>query len=150
MTGNDLQNLHFGTADRLFNYELNQWIKIVNQSAEEWNFEDVPWWYKERAQLSLFAGTIWRTGGSVFEEFGMTKKHKDRRYSGRCDFYCRTADNKTFLAEAKHAEIVTTDGKAEDNIRAALKLAKSACARCTPEEEEVIAIVFLTLVIPKN
>ncbi len=81
---------------------LRQWVATNIRFVREWNHnDDLPWWYNERASLSVLAGAVWQKGGLAFEEF-MTDKRKKRRstYSGRCDLYLKIRQHE-FIAEAK-------------------------------------------------
>lgn len=76
--------------------------------ADSWcRTRDVPWWYNERASVSVFAGAVWQAGGVALEEFTDEKKIPGRRgrakrvsYSGRTDLYFELGRYE-FLAEAK-------------------------------------------------
>lgn len=65
---------------------LEKWISVNRELAVHWaSAGDAPWWYNERALISVFAGAVWRTGGHAFEEYS-TEKRGDRRESwGRVD-----------------------------------------------------------------
>jgi hypothetical protein len=68
---------------------LLEWQSM--QKLDWWDHKgDAPWWYNERASLSLFAGAVWKCRGWVFEEFSIkrrtaTTRGKYKRHSGRCD-----------------------------------------------------------------
>ena len=93
---------------RCFEAIYEQWINAVTELAcSRKRAGDVPWWYNERASLSVFAGAIWRAGGHCFEEYSDEKRDFRRRshrlgkgYPGRVDLYLswRRFD---FIAEAK-------------------------------------------------
>src|SRR5262245_34034370 len=56
-------------ALRSFEDLLWEWTSVIERVVRVWYQDDVPWWYNERASLSLFAGAIWKVGGIAFEEF---------------------------------------------------------------------------------
>jgi hypothetical protein len=59
---------------------FKKWQKIILKISRKWIKEnDVPWWYTERASLSLFSGAIWQSGGYVFEEFSVNREIKNRK-----------------------------------------------------------------------
>jgi hypothetical protein len=81
---------------------LEEWLRLMED--KHWGQDDAPWWYNERASLSLFAGAVWNCGGWVFEEYttnkgSKSKRSKKRRY-GRGDIYFQIGRQK-FIAEAK-------------------------------------------------
>jgi hypothetical protein len=85
---------------------LNEWCKLNERIAKEWG-GDVPWWYNERASLSIFAGAISSSGDFAFEEFSNEKRKASPRtskvhlsYKGRVDLYFNI-QGKDFIAEAK-------------------------------------------------
>lgn len=85
---------------------LNSWITNNVRLADAWKGKDVPWWYNERALLSVFSGGIWKKGGVVFEEFSTTKTWKSKSglrrepYQGRQDIYFKLGKHE-FIGEAK-------------------------------------------------
>src|SRR5689334_19566240 len=86
-----------------FKRVFEEWVKINTRLANEWaELGDAPWWYNERASLSLLAGAVWLCGGTAFEEYAADKKHlgKRIRYRGRSDIYFFLG-GKHYMAEAK-------------------------------------------------
>jgi hypothetical protein len=53
---------------------LRKWISLNERIAQDWRYKDVPWWYNERAALSIFSGGIWNSGEFAFEEFSDEKR----------------------------------------------------------------------------
>ena len=88
---------------------LEEWTEIVARMGRKWNKSgDVPWWYNERADLSLFAGAVWRAGGDVMEEFssekrkiGKTTGRLHSSYTGRVDLYFETPNRSDYYLECK-------------------------------------------------
>lgn len=94
---------------------------------------DCPWWYNERALLSVFVGALWRTGNEAFEEFSEYKRTAKGYSAGRIDlwFSIRGAE---FWAEVKACEIaITHSAKQAGRIQAALNAAKRDVARLAPD-----------------
>ena len=60
---------------------LSKWQELMTPAY--WNYKnDAPWWYNERALLSLFAGAVWKcskSNGWAFEEFTSDKWRTMRR-----------------------------------------------------------------------
>lgn len=102
-----IKGFHRGSL-RSFAPILNEWIKANSEIACEWrSVQDAPWWYNERASLSVFAGAIWRARGFAFEEYSDQKREIRKRtgtfgaeYPGRVDLYFSWAGY-DFVAEAK-------------------------------------------------
>ena len=66
---------------------------------------DAPWWYNERASISLFAGALWRCDEWAFEEYRITKhittrKQKRKIKAGRGDIMFGIK-GEGFIAEVK-------------------------------------------------
>ena len=112
--------------------------------------KDVPWWYNERADLSVLAGAIWKSGNVAFEEFVDEKRKISRRtgklsrkYTGRVDLHF-SVRGKTFIAEAKQC----WSGAAAPNHNTPNKIAKflkKACddiRRSKPHNQRRLGIVF--------
>ena len=81
--------------------ELN--IHFSNKWTKEYSEPDAPWWYNERANVSVFAGAVWKNRGEVLEEYSITKKKnskKNKTYTGRNDLFFEVNRNK-FFVEAK-------------------------------------------------
>ncbi len=101
------KGFHRGSL-RSFAPIFKKWIKANEEIARAWrSVQDAPWWYNERASLSVFAGAIWRAGGFAFEEYSDEKREIRKRsrtlgseYPGRVDLYFNWAGC-DFVAEAK-------------------------------------------------
>jgi hypothetical protein len=131
---------------------LDQWVKTVKLCVSTWNGEDVPWWYGERASLSLFAGAIWRSGGLAFEEYASGKRFKSKKvgeYKGRADLYFELG-KRGFVAEAKHAwsrARLSIDHRS--NLQKRLSTAQEDIA-CVAGDGVKLAILFTAIDIPKK
>jgi len=115
---------------------LKEWTRLNRNLGRQWSqVGDLPWWYNERALLSLFAGAIWRTGGHAFEEFSETKFKgtKKKGSNGRVDLWFENAGG-AFRAEIKDAEIpIIKEGKQLRRLRKLMGRAVDD-ARCNPAE----------------
>jgi hypothetical protein len=96
--------------------KLKHWSSLL----DEWsaNIErymkftggDVPYWYKERANVSILAGAAWRSGFIALQEFEAEKQTPEGKstdqtadtWKGRCDLYIGSATNQHDLVEAKY------------------------------------------------
>lgn len=122
---------------------LRKWIALNRQLGAHWlSVGDAPWWYNERALISVFAGAVWQSGGYAFEEYSEKKKGKKRPYSGRIDLEF-SAGQQEFLAEVKQCELTATARRDRtDHVRGFMDRAKADVRRCRPDGTRRIAIVF--------
>jgi hypothetical protein len=83
---------------------LDNWAKLNSLIGRRWmQRNNAPWWYNERALLSVLAGAVWQTGGHAFEEYSELKRHTSRPVSGRMgrvDLWFNVGQHE-FSAEAK-------------------------------------------------
>jgi hypothetical protein len=102
---------------------LKEWIALIRKSSREWGRNDCSWWYSERVNLGVFAGAIWRRGGSCFEEYTEERYSREGKYRGRGDLYFKYS-NINFVAEAKQfwPNAGSKSEKLEETIREAIKL----------------------------
>lgn len=115
----------------LFSKIISHYLKLNQKFAMEWQWQDVPWWYNERANLSLIAASFWRIGGIAFEEYTSTKdfsiqhssRSKHTSYSGRNDLYAKYG-KREMVFEAKRI-YVTANSNSPIYIRRALDRACS-------------------------
>jgi len=113
----------------------------------------VPWWYNERANLSVLAGGIWRSGGHAFEEFSGDKRkvrkltrHLYGSYPGRVDMYFETRYGEAYYLEAKACEAGAAKAGHDSPLRIK-KLLKSACddvRKIHPHGCRRLGIVFVS------
>jgi hypothetical protein len=114
---------------------LREWINLNRSFGRRWigYSGDCPWWYNERALLSVFVGAVWRTGDEAFEEFSEYKRSKSTHSAGRIDLWF-SAGSCEFWAEAKACEIaITRSAKQDKRIRAAMAAAKADVCRLAPD-----------------
>lgn len=116
---------------------LKEWVRLNQLLGRQWSKEgnDLPWWYNERALLSLFAGAVWNTGGHAFEEFSEIKHKSKRRRkgNGRVDLWFKTSGGE-FRAEAKDTEIPITNRSQQQKSLHALMKRAVADARRNPAD----------------
>jgi hypothetical protein len=128
---------------------LRKWQSF--QKLEWWDCKgDAPWWYNERASLSLFAGAVWRSGGWVFEEFSTKRRvakgrSKYKSSSGRCDIMFGIG-KKQFIGEAKQCWPVLGSSLQTPikEVNSCLKTALAQVSQLSSDEAERVAIVFVT------
>lgn len=113
---------------------LKKWIILNKNIAEAWANNDVPWWYGERACLSVFAGAIWKVGGIAFEEYSFEKRNKvhgKRIVNGRNDLYFEL-NGEEYIVEAKYSSFGASRLKigAPGNIQDCLEKARRDIRKC--------------------
>ena len=88
---------------------LHEWSSNIERYMKYTN-GDIPYWYKERANVSILAGAAWRSGFIALQEFEADKQISvdettiSELYSwkGRCDLYIGSSTNQHDLIEAKY------------------------------------------------
>lgn len=123
---------------------LKEWVAINRKLGREWSGgNDAPWWYNERASLSVFAGAVWRTGNASFEEYSELKRRGKRLKSGRIDIWFSTRYH-DFLGEAKYLQIgFTKDGGQIGAVEEKMEEAKDDARDLPPDGyTRLLAIVF--------
>jgi hypothetical protein len=134
---------------RSFSDVLDAWIKANVLCAYEWG-DDVPWWYNERASLSVLAGAVWKVGGIAFEEFSTKKRKKQRKkglgklYLGREDLYIKIGDHH-FIAEAKQIWSGATRRNYDptDRIQRELETACAQIKKSPPNGQRRLGMLFV-------
>jgi hypothetical protein len=119
---------------------LKKWITLNGEFSKRWkHWSDAPWWYGERANISVFAGATWQAKGLAFEEYAALKRGEKEDYSGRIDleFY---VGKYRFLAEAK--QCWPTVRRGASYIHSFVKKTKKDIQKCRPDGYSRLAIVF--------
>ena len=140
--------VHAGSFRRL-EAVLWAWVELMGDRSW-WNEdEDAPWWYNERAILSLFAGAVWKSKGWAFEEYSTSKKFVTYRgrgakaYSGRGDLAFWAKDSYYALeAKACHPSL-SGGGTPVRTVREALKEACGDVRRSPVRGSVPIGMVFV-------
>ena len=138
--------MHHGVESRLpcLKPLLRKWISVNQRLGREWSTTgDAPWWYNERALLSVLAGAVWLCGDSAFEEYSESKKTRASMSTGRIDLWF-SAGKQEFGAEAKMCQIPITENAGQVNgMRACMEKAKADVRRCSVHDyPRRLAIVF--------
>ncbi len=127
---------------------LSEWQKLM--TPDFWDSKnDAPWWYNERALLSLFAGAVWRCEEWAFEEFTSdkwrtTKRGSRKKGKGRGDVMFGMGDL-TFIGEAKQCWPILkrNSADAKETIDKTMDKALSD-ASCLPPDRKRLGMVFVT------
>jgi len=72
---------------RRFNNLIEAWFQAIDKYCALADTDDAPYWYNERANISLLAGAAWLCGMAALEEYPIDKKPKREWKSGRSDLY---------------------------------------------------------------
>jgi hypothetical protein len=137
---------------------FKEWTNCIAEIAHNWKSRrDAPWWYNERASLSVFAGAVWRAGGVCFEEYCDEKRTRKTHcfgkcYPGRVDLgFSRNGSD--FIAEAKatwHCFGRTEREGAGDRVRHNLESACDDVRLTRPSGRRRFGIVFARPVFKKR
>ena len=134
---------------------LKEWIAANLTVVGGWaDAGDLPWWYNERASISVLAGAAWKTGGFAFEEFGDEKKTGKKRqllYHGRIDLYFNVK-GEHFIAECKYFQSSATFGcpTTTEQLRKGLQEACRAVEKCPRRGQRKLGILFAAPYIAKS
>lgn len=130
---------------------FTQWIWLNVRMGREWSLvNDLPWWYNERALVSLFAGAIWKCGGDAFEEFVEEKRGGQTGNKGRIDLWFKLG-NVEYNAEAKKCWVDSSGGvKSISHINKVLSKAVMAANEILPDKRPRLAMVFGVAIAAKN
>ncbi len=130
---------------------LDGWTRIVERLVATWQREDVPWWYNERASLSVLAGAVWAAGDVAFEEFSSEKERRrsKRKFMGRIDVRFSYGGT-NFVAEAKQSwPLIGRQARsAQTAIEDELRHAGKDVQRAPADEGQKLAIVFASPSFP--
>ncbi len=146
-----------GGALQLFDELLWDWTSVIERTVRLWHPEDVPWWYNERASLSLFAGAIWKAGGIAFEEFSSEREAPRGtggttvvRRLGRIDLYF-SFQGEDFVAEAKQCwpRVGSRAQSSKGEIERMLQQASADVQTVPAAYGQRLALVFASPYFPK-
>ncbi|MCI5145763.1 MAG: hypothetical protein D3923_09575 [Candidatus Electrothrix sp. AR3] len=130
---------------------LISWIKTINDYMDYFDIPDSPWWYNERATLSLFAAAVWKAKGIALEEYATIKGKKNDSWAGRCDLFIGLPSYQ-FACEAKQAwcPIGRTAQKGTENARKGLIDACKDARKLEKTEGRRLGICFAVPYLPKR
>jgi len=133
---------------------LAKWVELAKDP--DWGRKDAPWWYNERASVSLLAGAAWSTDGWAFEEFATRKGRTRSRRKGRGDLWFKVPSDRHYhMVEAKQIYPSIGTG-AGDPLPIILEALKEACHGASEIDEEGtsrtprIGLVFVVPYAPKS
>ncbi len=146
-----------------FREVLQLWSILARRYANRWGWgqtegtwEEVHWWYRERAHVGLFAAAVWLAGGVALEEYGSEKNTSGEegptKYKGRTDLcFSLRLPKLNYIVETKHvpAELPLRRTN-KDKLKPILRGLEAACTDATKhgDEDTRLGIVFVTLDLP--
>lgn len=134
---------------------LWEWTIAQERSCRLWGWEDAPWWYGERASISILAGAIWRSGGIALEEYSVRKSNPDnaskksKHYAGRNDLYFKIGKT-DFILEAKQFWPNLRSKDLATGLNDALNKAKDDVHSMDADGAKRLAAVFIAGRIPEK
>lgn len=134
---------------------LKKWCGLnrvyINKTAR-----DCPWWYNERASISILAAAAWESGYPALEEFS-TEKRKTKRNGhepGRCDLMIRVG-SQDFQFEAKQVRARLGNKRKKDDIKIiwesiedSLNQARRDAGRLDSKGVTRLGVLFVSPIIP--
>lgn len=130
---------------------LQHWIQCANQYINTWNQGDLPYWYNERANVSILAGAAWKAGWTAIQEHQAVKSANDKNDSGRNDLYLANAS----LGVCAEAKIVYIDINSPEDFEGYVSRSMSAAKHGVEtisgnDGDERLAISFVVGKVKQN
>ena len=66
---------------------LDGWIEATTKYCDAMEGREAPFFFNERANISMLAAACWLKGGIALEEYSAPKFAEERDSNGRCDLY---------------------------------------------------------------
>jgi hypothetical protein len=129
----------FGNLEKI----LWKWVKLNERFFIQTG--DGPWWYNERASISVLAAAAWMAGGVALEEFSAKKKQRGKERAGRTDVYLNLGNSK-FAGEAKFIWLSVNSTDAISRIDQALE---KACENAEENDKtgKLWGVCFVTVYV---
>lgn len=154
-----IKGIEVQRSDKELENLLNAWVKAIVRYTTA-NKHDNPWWYNERASLSVLAGAAWTLKNWLaLEEFSTLKRHRTLEpgvdsgslRNGRCDLFVQSP-NTSFAIEAK--QTVQSIGARSDGYTFAYRAMRKAWADSgdlsNREASRRFAVTFIVPYIPTS
>ena len=128
---------------------LYQWVKLTDKYCLEFEGNDAPYYYNERANISVLSGAAWTIGWLSLEEFQHQKKAKKKR-SGRADLYVSSVEQEYYIeAKFKSASLQSSKGISEiAKETIALAIPDSRATRRGADGGTAVALAFIPVYLP--
>jgi hypothetical protein len=110
---------------------------------------DAPWWYNERASLSIFAGAVWSCqNGQCLEEYAtrkadVTGRGRRRTKAGRGDLEFGVGSWE-YVAEAKQAWPILGGKSVPEHVEECLRNARRDSSKTPDDELRRLGIAFVS------
>ena len=115
------------------------------------NYIDNPWWYNERASVSMLAAAAWTANGIALEEYSTIKGKSRKKWSGRCDLYIGLS-TKEYNCEAKQV-FCSVGNRSYNNVKKiedALENAKKDASFLNKKDGQRLSVCFAVPYISKK
>jgi hypothetical protein len=131
---------------------VRKWSDNLVRLADDWENDDFPWVYGERALLSVLAGGVWLLNGTAFEEYSAAKRTaiRGKKSAGREDLYFMLG-RRAYKAEAQHLWAPATEVHTRSHLRLRdkLKSAVKDASNCSSAGGERLGILFASVTVKK-
>lgn len=138
----EIKSKELKTLDRVF----KQFIDLTEKYCSDIK-DDAPYWYNERTSVGFLAGSIWKCGGIVLEEYSSHKVWKGENYQSRTDLWFRL-NQIEYIAEAKFGFVKLQKGQEKNAIEWVQKLITSALSDVQLITEPVQNKIALAFIVP--
>jgi hypothetical protein len=119
---------------------MEEWMLSIERYTRIMGGDDAPYYYNERANVSVLAGAAWRSGWVALEEFQSEKGYRNKaKTNGRTDLYFANESDEE-LIEAKFQWICLGSDNLERMVRETMELATSDAKRTRANSTDVKAI----------
>lgn len=119
---------------------LEEWMLAIERYTRIMGGEDAPYYYNERANISVLAGAAWKAGWVALEEFQSEKGYRNRaKTNGRTDLYFANETSEE-LIEAKFQWICMGSGKLAEMVKEQMNLAVSDAKKSRANSKDVRSI----------
>jgi hypothetical protein len=125
---------------------LKGWSIATEKYCEAMGGGEAPFFFNERANISMLAAGAWLQGGVALEEYSASKFREDRESNGRCDLYVYL-NNCNFEIEAKSVKTrLPSEPSLSLHLRKKFDEAVADANSLTPQKNMArIACVFYAL-----
>lgn len=130
---------------------LHNWNTCISLYTNFFDGEDLPYWYNERANVSVLAGAAWRSGFAALEEYQSKKlRPEGNDLNGRNDLYITNQHDDVYVeAKVLYADI-SEPTLFEEKARKALAEAVVDAKKLTEGERRVGAVFMVPYSQNKN
>jgi len=125
---------------------ISEWIACIDKYARWHDGGDLPYWYNERANVSVLTGAAWRANFVALEEYQVDKFKEtapNGKSLGRNDLYL-SSEEESLCIEAKvcYPNMANT-AESKTCIEAAIGVASSDAKNLRGDVEEKLGAVFV-------